>query len=94
MDAFAPTHLEVIDESHQHNVPDGAQSHFKAVVVSDNFAGKSRIERHKQVYRVLCEELDGLIKAFSVMAYDPTQWEHRQGNVPASPPCMGGREPI
>ncbi len=90
MTAFSPVHLEVVDESHQHNVPEGAQSHFKAIIVSDHFQGKTRIERHKHVYRVLVEELDGLIKAFSVFTYDPSQWHGKERNLPSSPPCMGG----
>ena len=31
------THLEVFDESSGHNVPEGAESHFKVVAVSDAF---------------------------------------------------------
>ena len=33
--ALAPTHLVVKDESHMHNVPEGAESHFNVFVVSD-----------------------------------------------------------
>lgn len=32
-------HLDVINESHMHNVPKGAETHFKVVVVSDKFEG-------------------------------------------------------
>ncbi|MCU7948134.1 MAG: BolA/IbaG family iron-sulfur metabolism protein [Candidatus Thiodiazotropha sp. (ex Cardiolucina cf. quadrata)] len=35
--AFSPLHLEVINESHMHSVPEGAESHFKVVVVSEAF---------------------------------------------------------
>lgn len=31
------THLDVINESHMHNVPKGAETHFKVIVVSDKF---------------------------------------------------------
>lgn len=33
-----PTHLDIIDESHMHNVPVGSETHFKVVVISDKFA--------------------------------------------------------
>lgn len=33
------THLDVINESYMHNVPKGAETHFKVVVVSDKFEG-------------------------------------------------------
>ncbi len=90
MNAFDPVHLEVIDESHEHNVPEGAQSHFRTIIVTDQFTGKSRIERHKKVYRALLVELDGLIKAFSVLTFDPDEWVGRERSLPSSPPCMGG----
>ena len=31
---FKPWHLEVINESPNHNVPEGAESHFKIIIVS------------------------------------------------------------
>ena len=55
--AFSPLHLEVIDESHMHSVPEGAQSHFKVVVVSDAFDGEKLIARHRRINEILNEEL-------------------------------------
>ena len=37
---FEPNFLEVINESHQHNVPEGSESHFKVVIVSQQFIGQ------------------------------------------------------
>jgi BolA protein len=90
MDAFNPVHLEVVDESHEHSVPQGAQSHFRAVLVSPVFKGMTRVERHKKVYRALLVELDGLIKAFSVLTFDPSEWVGKEHKLPPSPPCLGG----
>ena len=90
IDAFSPVYLEVVDESQQHSVPKGAQSHFRAVLVSALFAGMTRIERHRKVYHVLNVELDGLIKALSVLAFDPAEWVDKGHKLPDSPPCMGG----
>ena len=88
--AFEPVHLEVIDESHQHSVPDGAQTHFRVVLVSPAFAGLNRIQRHRRVYQVLAEELEGLIKALSVLAFEPSEWGGKEHSLPLSPPCLGG----
>ena len=33
--ALQPTHLEVLDESHMHSVPAGAESHFKVTLVTE-----------------------------------------------------------
>lgn len=34
---LSPVHLEVINESYMHNVPKGAETHFKVLVVSSRF---------------------------------------------------------
>ena len=85
MEAFDPIHLEVIDESHEHKAVKGAQSHFRAIIVSPHFVGKTRLERHKKVYRALLVELDGLIKAFSVLTYEPRQWKGKECSLPQAP---------
>lgn len=36
-DNLNPIHLEVINESYMHNVPKGSESHFKVLVVSEQF---------------------------------------------------------
>lgn len=36
---FFPKVLRLVNESRMHNVPDGAETHFKVVVVSEAFAG-------------------------------------------------------
>ena len=38
-----PEHLQVLDESHMHSR--GLQTHFKAVVVSQQFEGLNRVKR-------------------------------------------------
>lgn len=90
VDAFAPSVLEVINESHGHNVPAGSESHFKVVVVSDKFDGQRSLQRHRSVNEVLQAELAGQIHALSIVAYTPAQWADKGGATPASPPCRGG----
>ncbi len=46
---FAVQHLEVINESSQHNVPAGSESHFKVVIVSAKFNGLPLMARHRDV---------------------------------------------
>lgn len=83
-------HLEVLNESHRHNVPPGAESHFKVVLVADAFAGKALLARHRLVNGILAEELNGRIHALSIHAYTDEEWRARMGDAPMSPPCMGG----
>ena len=86
--ALNPTHLEVINESYMHNVPDGSESHFKVVVVSEAFEGEKLIARHRQVNRVLSAELAGGIHALALHTLTPEDWFNRGGTVSDSPPCL------
>lgn len=88
--ALAPTRLDVIDESHRHNVPEGAQSHFKLVIVSDAFEGESAVNRHRIVNRLLAAQLAGPVHALGLHTHTPSEWQARGESVPASPPCRGG----
>ena len=55
------------------NVEDltGGGDHFRAEVVSDRFAGLSRIEQHKLVYEVFGPEVGGAIHALSIKTSTP-----------------------
>jgi len=90
VDALTPIRLDVIDESHQHNVPAGAQSHFKLVVVSDEFDGLGLVARHRSINKLLAKQLEGSVHALGLHTYTAAEWEKRGGQVPASPPCRGG----
>ncbi|TMW56851.1 hypothetical protein Poli38472_006861 [Pythium oligandrum] len=88
-EAFAPLHLAVMNESYMHNVPKGAETHFKVVVVSDKFDGKPLLQRHRMVNAVLEEELAQGVHALSIQGKTPAQWE-QNNTVQASPSCLGG----
>ncbi|MBM3516877.1 MAG: BolA/IbaG family iron-sulfur metabolism protein [Alphaproteobacteria bacterium] len=88
--AFAPSHLAVINESHRHNVPPGSETHFKLVIVAQGFAAQSRVQRHQAVNRVLAEELRGGVHALSLQTMTPQEWTASRGSVLASPECRGG----
>lgn len=55
---------------------DGA--HFEAVVVSDAFVGKNRVQRHQLVYQTLGERMREEIHALSMKTYTPEEWEKKQ----------------
>jgi BolA family transcriptional regulator, general stress-responsive regulator len=89
-EALAPAHLEVINESHQHSVPPGSETHFKVVLASAAFEGKRSVARHQLVYRVLADELAAGVHALALHTYTPVEWAGRSAAAPASPACMGG----
>lgn len=87
--AFTPVHLEVHDESYRHNVPAGAESHFKVVIVSDSFLNQRFLMRHRAIYGELAAELAGSVHALALHTYTVKEWEGLQDTVPASPNCRG-----
>ncbi len=87
---FELQHLQVENESGNHNVPAGSESHFKLVLVGEEFAGMSRVARHRAVHALLAQELAGPIHALAIHAFSPEQWRERFGDAPLSPPCLGG----
>ena len=89
-EALKPAHLVVKDESHMHNVPDGAESHFNVFVVADAFEGKRLVARHQAVYAVLKEELAGRIHALALKTITPAEWAAQGGGAAVSPQCLGG----
>lgn len=90
VDALAPVRLDILDESHRHNVPDGAESHFKLVIVSGEFEGQGLVARHRRINRLLADQLAGPVHALGLHTHTPEEWEARGESVPASPPCRGG----
>ncbi|MBX3232995.1 MAG: BolA family transcriptional regulator [Labilithrix sp.] len=74
--ALAPAHLEVINESHMHKVPKGAETHFKVVIVTDRFDGLSAVKRHQLVYGALAEEMTSKpgVHALAITSRTPAEW--------------------
>ncbi len=54
---------------------EGDGTHFEAVIVSKDFEGKTLLERHQEVYKVLGDAMKERIHALSLKTYTPEQWE-------------------
>ena len=72
---FRPTVLTVIDESHQHAGHAGwresGETHFRLDIVSEAFAGKSRVERHRLVNAALAPAFARGLHALAIQAKAP-----------------------
>lgn len=86
---LSPVVLDVVNESSQHNVPPNSETHFKVVIVSEQFEGRRKVARHQQVYSAVAEQLAGPVHALAIHTYTPTEWQE-QGVAPESPDCLGG----
>jgi BolA protein len=89
--AFQPTHFEIVNESHLHG---GAprdpnrvrETHYKAVIVADVFAGKGQVQRHQLVYKALGDSM-ARIHALGLHTFTAAEWLDRGAAAPASPQC-------
>lgn len=74
-EAFAPTHLEVIDESERHHGHagwrEGGETHFRVRLATHKFAGKPRVAQHRAVMTTLKEELDTRVHALAIEVLPP-----------------------
>jgi BolA protein len=74
-EAFAPSHLQIVDDSHRHaghaGAHEGGESHFNVVIEATAFEGLSRIARQRLVNAALAEELAGPVHALSIKARAP-----------------------
>jgi BolA family transcriptional regulator, general stress-responsive regulator len=75
MIALRPTRLDVVNESELHaghrSSPGTGESHFRVLIVSEAFAGKSRVERHRMVNAALADEVGKKVHALALNAYAP-----------------------
>ena len=90
LQALEPVFLEVVNESHMHNVPEGSESHFKVTLVSALFSDKMLLARHRMVNQLVADQLAGGVHALALHTKTPDEWFEQGGTVPDSPLCHGG----
>jgi BolA protein len=73
--ALRPIRLEVTNESELHTghpgSPGTGESHFRVVVVSELFEGRSRVDRHRMINDALAAHLKCGVHALAIKAYAP-----------------------
>jgi len=75
--AFAPARLAIEDESSRHHGHagwrEGGETHFRVEIVSQSFAGHSRVARQRLVYAALSEELAAGLHALALTTLTPDE---------------------
>jgi stress-induced morphogen len=84
---LAPVQMEILNESHLHSSGLGGESHFKVLVVSEQFRGLSRVRRQQKVYALLAQELKIGVHALSLRLLTQEEWEQGGGEGFQSPQC-------
>ena len=75
-EAFDPETLGVEDESYLHEGHAGARDgrgHFRVLIITSLFEGKTMIERHRMIYRVLDDMMILDIHALAIDAWSPDE---------------------
>jgi BolA family transcriptional regulator, general stress-responsive regulator len=88
-----PSHLVVEDESAKHAGHAGAASggsHFRALIVSAAFRGKTQVERQRAVYALLGDAMRTTIHALALRTLTPEEWSQAGGGVRSRGPAGGG----
>lgn len=57
----------------------GTMDHYRVIVLSDLFEGKTLVKRHQMVNLALAEPLKGPLHALTIEAYTPAQWRSKKG---------------
>ena len=80
---FAPTELQVHDDSEQHRGHSGWQpggsTHIRVLIVSEMFNGLGRVERQRRVYETLAPELAERVHALQLTTRTPDEHAVVQG---------------
>lgn len=73
--ALSPSRILLTDDSEQHRghggYNPGGESHFSLEIESEAFAGKSRVERQRLVYRALGDLMHERVHALQIRARAP-----------------------
>ena len=75
---LSPVQLEIRDDSAAHAGHAGAREggHFSVLVISEQFAGRTRLQRHQLVYEAVGQLLHTDIQALSIQAETPQEQTH------------------
>ncbi|MBE8214839.1 MAG: BolA family transcriptional regulator [Endozoicomonadaceae bacterium] len=84
--AFHPTYLHIVNESHLHQKP-GHDTHFKIIIVSLIFKEIPEIQRHRMVYSTIGDCMDS-IHAVSLKLLTPNEWRDHETLSFKSPSCQ------
>lgn len=79
--ALEPETLGVEDESHLHEGHEGAKDgrgHFRVLIIAPVFEGKSMLERHRMLYRILDDMMRTDIHALAIDAWSPDELDRKR----------------
>ena len=86
---FNPAFLEVVNESFKHAVPKDSETHFKIIIVSNDFKGIPVVSIHRKIYSMFNDEMgekkDNKLHALSIVTKTEDEFKDK---IPDSPNCV------
>ena len=70
--------IEIIDQSanHEDHPGNSGGGHYKALIISNDFSGKTLVERHQMIYKALGKLMTNEIHAFSMQTYTVSEFKN------------------
>ena len=83
MEQFSPVYFEISDESHFHKghrgVKKAENTHFKILVVSNNFLDKNLVQRQREINKACQIYFDQGLHALAIRTYTIEEWRQKNG---------------
>lgn len=72
-------HLEMENQSAQHagHYSGDGDSHWRVLLVAQEFQGLNRVQRHQRVYALLQEDFNSGLHALSLELLSPEEWQKK-----------------
>lgn len=77
------------NESNMHSGP-ATQSHYKLILISDDFVNKRAVQRHQSIYALVASLMNNPIHALALHLFTIEEWANKEDKQLLSPKCLGG----
>ena len=77
------------NESQMHSGP-ATESHYKLILISDDFLNKRAVQRHQSIYALLASLMNNPIHALALHLFTIEEWAGKEAKQLLSPKCLGG----
>lgn len=85
IEKFNPTKLEIINDSNNHSVKEGSETHFRVYIVSESFKNKTKVQTHQEIYKLFTSEMGdkhlNKLHSLSIFSYTPEEYEKNQSSL-------------
>ena len=85
IEKFSPTKLEIINDSNNHSVKEGSETHFRIYIVSESFKNKTKVQTHQEIYKLFLNEMGdkhlNKLHSLSIFSYTLEEYEKNETSL-------------